>query len=978
VKPVRVLSIIIALGLIVAVFGAGSVLAKQASNGNLGQLDASHAPAAAVAPADSEVAWAASDGEDISYVGDSATVVFFINDDALESTKAGTAEWAGFASSQGDAGNTFSIPAETVNAATTTTFTLAASDYASGTPTNTPLTAFPSVVVGGTTAVVSGANLDNGTFTLLTAAAATSTATFNYHITDSWSAADTATQRAKVISTSDPAGEFVTVSEVASIGSSTANATSQIFRGSVVLSSDAATEGTNSDGVWVQDGDTVTVNYLDSDGATVNSDTVTVDGVSPIISAVTPADGTITNINNPTIQFDVTDVGSGIKATDPASAVVIKIRTSATTTIAATAPAFQAIADGFRVLFAQGTSWLDANTGAGTGFAAVDSTAFTWEIIATDVAGNATTLTGADLDITIDLTAPDATAAETGTSFDATAETEGSDSTTTVKLTFSEDLDSATVAASDFTVAGVVPTAAVVGTSDFTAIVYLTVATLASDDKPEIKVVGSVSDLAGNALTDDTVASTDNIAPTMTNTMSHALSVVDDEVKVTVTTDEKLAVAGLIMVVLGPDGSTGVGTITTTSPTTNVNEGTVTVAAGTKTGQYGVSIQITDLGANAVNNLTAVADEVVAATDVTPGTSTTVVKVANGPIADTDFDGDVDASDITISFSTNTATSSAITLVDASAQTITVNVAVGSTETATVSYSYVATETFEVDHAAPTVTFDPVDDSTVENQSPFIRLTFDEDEYAGDTFTTVTLTKADLTNPDGTTTDLLASFVTSDSIEFIWAASGLALGDYTLTVSADDTAGNSLTDSASDFTIAERADYDVALRPGWNLVSLPGAPANSAINTVVANTDVSTVLTYDPTVPGGWSSAVRDSSGSLAGTLTDITGSTALWVYTSSFEPISVDIPGISAGATQVLPSYKLAKGYNMVPVVSLDHSATTIDADNYLTGLDWSRVYGYDNTTSKFVSILPATTDTLTVGQGYWVFLDEVGTLVP
>jgi hypothetical protein len=976
VKPFRVFSTIIALGLIVAVFGAGSVLAKQTGSSGLGQLDASSAPAAAVAPADSEVAFAASDGEDISYVGDSATVVFFVNDDALESTKSGTATWIGYSSGQGDAGNTYSIPGETVNSATTTTYTLSASDYSTTTPTSTPLNASPSVDVGGTTVVVSGVNLTAGTFSLLTAATATTTATFSYHIVDSWSAAATATQRAKVISTSDPAGEYVTISEVASIGSSTANSTSQIFRGSITLSSDAAAEGTNSDGVWVQDGDTVTVNYLDSAGATVNSDTVIVDGVAPTISSVTPADGTVTNINNPTIQFDVTDTGSGIKATDPASAVVIKIRGSATTTISSTAPAFQSISDGFRVLFAQGTSWLDAV--ADGGFGATDSTGFTWEIVATDVAGNATTLTGAELDITIDLVAPDATAAETGTSFDATAETEGTDSTTSVKVTFNEDLDAATVAASDFTVAGVAPTAVTVGTDAFTANVYLTVATLGADDEPEVKVVGSVSDLAGNALTDDTIASSDNISPTMTNTVSHALADLEDEVKVTVSTDEKLAVAGLKMTIHGPAGATGAGTITTTSPSTNVNEGTLTVAAGTATGQYGVSIQITDLDNNSVNNLTAVSAEAVAVANVTVGTSTTVVKVANGPIADADFDGAVDGDDITISFSTNSATSSAITAVDASAQTITVNVAVGTTETATVSYSYVATDTFEVDQAAPTVTFDPVDDSTVENQSPFIRLTFDEDEYEGDSFTTVTLTKAELTNPDATTTDLLATFVTSDNIEFIWAASGLALGDYTLTISAEDTAGNALTDSASDFTIAERADYDVALRPGWNLVSLPGAPAATAINTVVANADVTTVLTYDPTVPGGWSSAVRDSDGILAGTLTDITGSTALWVYTSSFDALSVDIPGIAAGATQVLPSYKLAKGYNMVPVVALDHSTATIDSDNYLTGLTWSRAYGYSNVDSKFVSVLPDTTATFTVGQGYWVFLDAAGTLVP
>ena len=386
-----------------------------------------------------------------------------------------------------------------------------------------------------------------------------------------------------------------------------------------------------------------------------------------------------------------------------------------------------------------------------------------------------------------------------------------------------------------------------------------------------------------------------------------------------------------------------------------------------------------DLGNNVVDNLTDVAAETVAAADVTPGASTSVIKVANGPIADADFDGDVDKDDISaLSFSVNAATSSAITLVDASARTITVNVVVGAEETATVSYSYVADDVFEVDQGTPTVVFDPVDDTEVENQSPFIRITFDDDEYPGDNFTTVTLTKAELTMPDASTLDLLANFVSSDDIEYIWAAQDLALGAYTLTVSGTDAAGNALTDAASDFTIAERAPYDVALRPGWNLVSLPGAPADADINAVITTADVATVLTYDPTVPGGWLAAVRDPEGNLAGTLTLITAKTALWVFTSSFEAISVDIPGIAAGAVSVPPSFKLGKGYNLVPVATLDLAVADRDADDYLTGLNWSRAYGYDNVTNKFEAILPDTDDVVTVGQGYWLFLNAAGTLVP
>ena len=60
------------------------------------------------------------------------------------------------------------------------------------------------------------------------------------------------------------------------------------------------------------------------------------------------------------------------------------------------------------------------------------------------------------------------------------------------RLTFSEDVDATTVAASDFTVAGVAPSAAVVGTTPGNKNVYLTVAAQAPDAKSAVKVVGSV------------------------------------------------------------------------------------------------------------------------------------------------------------------------------------------------------------------------------------------------------------------------------------------------------------------------------------------------------------------------------------------------------------------------------------------------------------------------------------------------------
>jgi len=143
------------------------------------------------------------------------------------------------------------------------------------------------------------------------------------------------------------------------------------------------------------------------------------------------------------------------------------------------------------------------------------------------------------------------------------------------------------------------------------------------------------------------------------------------------------------------------------------------------------------------------------------------------------------------------------------------------------------------------------------------------------------------------------------------------------------------------------------------------------------------VLTYDPTLPGAWLTAVRDSDGNLAGTLTTIEDGKGYWVHTTTFEAIKVDIPGHSVGAAAILPEYTLQAGWNLVSI-NTETGATVRDADEYFKGLSWSRIYGYSNSGGAFESIIPdavAGTDSnvdLTVGQGYWIYLLEGGSFAP
>ena len=189
-------------------------------------------------------------------------------------------------------------------------------------PASTPLVADSlSVKVGDTSPTVSSVSGENGTFSILIAVAETATtiARFRYHVMDTYP------DLAKVTSTSDPQGEVVSITQVASIGATATSSHSMIFRGDIDLSGAASAQGTNDDGVWVQDGDTLTISYLDDSGDPLDTDTVTVDAVDANIANVTlekadgstvAADESVDNTNNPGVSFEVTDTGAGIDETD--------------------------------------------------------------------------------------------------------------------------------------------------------------------------------------------------------------------------------------------------------------------------------------------------------------------------------------------------------------------------------------------------------------------------------------------------------------------------------------------------------------------------------------------------------------------------------------------------------------------------------------------------------------------------------------
>ena len=286
---------------------------------------------------------------------------------------------------------------------------------------------------------------------------------------------------------------------------------------------------------------------------------------------------------------------------------------------------------------------------------------------------------------------------------------------------------------------------------------------------------------------------------------------------------------------------------------------------------------------------------------------------------------------------------------------------------------------FTYDTAVAAPNFDPVKSGTstltkVYNSAPFIRVVYAEE---------VTIEKAEFGVKSGTLTDVKDKMFSSDNKTWIYSASDLVVGtDYEIKLDVKDLAGNDEKASQTEFEVKARLAVKITLVPGQNLISIPGAPADSAINSVGLPAEADSVITYAPaSADGPWLVATRPAGGGdFSGTLTTVDASAAYWVGSTSTAPLEVDIPAQSHQAT--LPAIPVKAGWNMVPVVSLNTDAlpATISADIYFNSVNWVTAYTYDTTTTTWSKIQPkqVPADTVAPKKGYWLYVAADGTLVP
>ena len=265
-----------------------------------------------------------------------------------------------------------------------------------------------------------------------------------------------------------------------------------------------------------------------------------------------------------------------------------------------------------------------------------------------------------------------------------------------------------------------------------------------------------------------------------------------------------------------------------------------------------------------------------------------------------------------------------------------------------------------------------------------------------DTYGAVSLVSVMLDGPGYDEQDVTDMFFTRNDVLFSWRPGDLALGEYTISVTAMDESGNEVDLTPATFEIVAPTPYSLAIDPGLNLISLPGDPVDMDINSVIpTDGTIDLVTTYDPGDPlGPWLVATWNAdTGNFEGTLTTIDAMHGYWVRAAS--PIDLGVPlqrQTQAGSPP--PTIAVSAGWNLVPVVDLGRSAegTTISAAAYFAGVQWSLAYTYDATEAAWVripNIPPADTSkgeedpddlvrNVEVGKGYWIWATEAGTIVP
>jgi len=246
--------------------------------------------------------------------------------------------------------------------------------------------------------------------------------------------------------------------------------------------------------------------------------------------------------------------------------------------------------------------------------------------------------------------------------------------------------------------------------------------------------------------------------------------------------------------------------------------------------------------------------------------------------------------------------------------------------------------------------------------------------------------------------------------------SGTPAGDYSWTVIATDTAGNSSNLTVQTSVVTTLEAFNIYLMPDWNLVSSPLIPTTDNITTLTANITATTLFDrvwyYDASKAGTADEWVLYVPG-VGGDLTTIEAGKGYWLkmkdvaaFTTAGKvsgpmatglpntpaPVKLSIAGqvLQAGAV-VPPTYSVYAGWNLIGLHS-EHLRPVSTALGSVTvpSQKWGSLLQYLNYISfpmggegtpeidlgRFDRLI--STDSMQPGRGFWLYMVEAGTIVP
>ena len=761
-------------------------------------------------------------------------------------------------------------------------------------------------------------NAQGGAFILRTDADTTVTEAIYFTVT--YKAPDQQTRMVTITSTQDTAGFEIEVTET--------GADTGVFV-EMFTTADASDPAANE--IAAIAGSLITVTYEDVD-EDESRDRVTVENTAPGVAIIAPDHDYATQIRGVRLSAQVTDTEAGVVEDS------ITFHVSATDVGTGSPEAVEADEDGQTNIAIDGGFKSEVQLqGVPSGVTEIE-----WYVTVEDAAGN---VGMSDRDpstdeienwlIRIDTLAPALESAVTGQNLNDDGE-EVTDAAkadaTSVRVVFDEPLNGDSLATTDFRVNDIIP-ADVSWSDKHPESAFLTVASMASDATPAIKVVDAVADTAGNVTTSqEAKTAADGIAPTLTVEVDPTYA--KDEVEIRVRSDEALLTLPTISI-NGNAGDSGLSRLELIASDHYRATFDGSDAASEPPFLYNVVVNGKDTRDNPASFGNADYEHDDAKTfeiDSSLPAPTSITFPGNAPVVVADGISD-DAYGIT--------TSNPFITIEWDSE----------------GAEYIGDSHKSVDFTG--LTFVNVTDA----DNP---VTHEVDTPVGD-------------DPGARTPgDVTFNVTKPTENRLLISARGLPIGTYTMSFNGADGLGNALDDPVSiKIEVKEPDPFKISLTPGWNLVSLPAEPQATAINDVMGDHPASIVLTYDPTQPGAWLSASRPSAGeAFSGSLENISPRTAYWIFTDAFDALSVDVTRPTGGGVRLLPTVNLVAGWNLLPVLDVSGGAAFGDdassVGDYVANV--VRTYGYNASSDTFGQH----SGMLQVGRGYWAYLSTATVLVP